>query len=524
MPDREEALRAAREGECLRLAGLALKAGDREKAARYFLDAGEAETAAILFEKLGQLDGLGEAYLASGRKREAAAAFARGGEPRRAAELFLEMGSDRDAAEAFESAGELLRAAEVYARLGEPSRAAELLAESGRFLEAARKASDANDEKAMIGYLQKVPGSAPEHRDAVVILAKALNRRGWSSLAVEKLEALLGSEPVRDDNLELWYQLAAAHEQLGELEITSSILHDVVACRYDYREAESWHRRIQKELVLLRERKERIARASRDEERYVLGEALGEGGMGKVYRARDRLLERDVAYKVLPGELSRDEEALERLLDEARAAASLNHPNIVTVHDVGVEAGRAFIAMELIEGESYKDLLKRSGRLPIQDVLHFLVSVCQGLEHAHRRGVVHQDLKPANVLLTSEGRVKIVDFGIARRRGGEAKGYVAGTLRYVAPEQVAGRHTDARSDLYALGVTLYELLLGHPPFTTGDIAQHHRETPPAPLRPARPEVPEQIEAVVLRCLEKDPSRRFASAREVGSAATPDGLR
>ena len=245
--------------------------------------------------------------------------------------------------------------------------------------------------------------------------------------------------------------------------------------------------------------------------------------MGSVYKAYDHLLKRPVAYKVLAESLAKEENAREQLLNEARAAAALNHPNIVTVYDLGFDGDNAFICMELIEGESYQGILRKQTWLDMSEVLHWLVSVCQGLDHAHSRGIIHRDLKPSNVLLTVDHRVKLLDFGLARPAGEEQNteswGYsMSGTPKYISPEAIQGRPTDARSDVYSLGATLYELLVGRAPFTEGNLLMHHLHTPPPPLRAKRTEIDEKIEELVMLCLAKAPGDRFQSAAEVLSFA------
>ena len=484
-------------GKYLEGAGLALKAGQKYEAAEFFFKGGEFETAAILFEKLGRHDRAAFAHEKADNTVEAAAAWSRAGEHSKAAELYANAGRTREAAVAFGQAGEYMRAAELYA-------------EAERFLDAAKMASEANAEKAMIGYLQKVPADHADYREAVVVLARALIRRGWSALAIDAIETALGEDddPLAEHSLELWYALARAHEEQGELTIASDILTRLMSLRFDYREADSWQRRLVEQIE---ERAE--PDASFDGERYVLGELVGKGGMGAVYRAKDCLLERDVAYKVLPKEMAHDRAALEQLLSEARAAAALNHPNIVTIHDIGLTDGCAYISMELVVGESYAHILRRELRLDVAAVLHFLVSVCQGLDHAHRRGVIHRDIKPSNILLTTENRVKIVDFGLARGVRDDG-GRGGGTLKYIAPEQARGEPSDARTDIYSLGATLYELLTGHAPFTTGNLVKHHLESPVPPIAHERSGLPAYLEALVMRCLSKEPDERFESARAV----------
>src|SRR3954468_22976182 len=201
--------------------------------------------------------------------------------------------------------------------------------------------------------------------------------------------------------------------------------------------------------------------------RYELEELVGKGGMSTVYRAKDRLLERTVAIKLLHEHFSRDEDYVERFRREARAVARLSHPNIVTVIDRGEDAGRQFIVFEYIDGENLKQLVEREGPLPVADALELALGVARGLAFAHEQGLVHRDVKPQNVLLNGDGRPKVTDFGIARSldvAGVTQTGTVMGTSHYMAPEQASGRRVDAQSDVYSFGAVLYELLTGEVPF------------------------------------------------------------
>ncbi len=269
---------------------------------------------------------------------------------------------------------------------------------------------------------------------------------------------------------------------------------------------------------------------------YRITAKLGEGGMGAVYRANDEKLRREVALKFLPADVAADAEARKRLVKEARAASRLNHPNIGTIYEVNDEGETPFIAMELVKGESLKQRLQR-GTLPPADLLNIARQIADGLEEAHQAGVLHRDIKPANVMLDEHGRVKILDFGIAtltgRQRGqGETEesfvsrtatqphATTGGTIPYMAPELLRGETADARSDIFAFGVLLYECLAGRLPFrgdTPIDTLHAILHQPATPLRSLVREAPAEWEQFLERCLDKSPSRRFPSMTDLRAA-------
>lgn len=258
---------------------------------------------------------------------------------------------------------------------------------------------------------------------------------------------------------------------------------------------------------------------------------LARGGMGRVWRARDEVLARTVAIKLLHHGLSDDPEFVERFRREALAAAKLTHPNIVAIYDTGSESRddgspeRHFIVMEYCAGGTLADMLERDGPLSPERTGAVGRAVCDALSYAHRYGIVHRDIKPANVLLTADGTVKVGDFGIAKAafEGGKdltTTGSLLGTVTYISPEQAQGEEPDARSDLYSLGVVLYELLTGRPPFA-GDsqiaIAMQHVREEPVPPRGIRAGIPRALETVILRSLAKQPEERYESASEMAAA-------
>jgi serine/threonine protein kinase len=248
--------------------------------------------------------------------------------------------------------------------------------------------------------------------------------------------------------------------------------------------------------------------------RYELEEVIGSGGMSVVWRARDVLLERKVALKILHARYGEDDEYVERFLREARAVAQMSHPNIVTVIDRGEDRDRQYIVFEYVEGENLKQLLDARGRLPIDEVVDLGLAVARGLAFAHERGIVHRDVKPQNVLLNGDGRAKVTDFGIARsldvERGVTQTGTVMGTSNYIAPEQASGERVGTESDVYSLGCVLFELLTGDVPFP-GDnfvaVALQHLNEPPPSVLERRGDTPPRLAWLVDRALAKDPADR-----------------
>jgi serine/threonine-protein kinase len=257
--------------------------------------------------------------------------------------------------------------------------------------------------------------------------------------------------------------------------------------------------------------------------RYRLDSLLARGGMASVWVGEDSLLARRVAVKTLHPELAVDDSLRRRFRNEAVAVASLAHPDIVATYDTGEDDGVAYLVMELVDGPNLRGLLDQRGALPVDRAVRIARGVAAALDHAHRNGIVHRDIKPANVLVPDSGPVKVTDFGIAKAEGAgdlTRSGTVVGTARYLAPEQVEAKPVDARTDVYAAGLLLYEMLAGRSPFQ-GDsdmaAALARLTTPPPPLRQLRADVPPAVEAVTMRCLAVKPGDRFPDAHALCEA-------
>jgi serine/threonine protein kinase/Flp pilus assembly protein TadD len=271
---------------------------------------------------------------------------------------------------------------------------------------------------------------------------------------------------------------------------------------------------------------------------YRILEKLGEGGMGEVYLAEDTDLHRKVALKMLPRQMAGSQERLERFRREAQAVAALSHPNIVTVYSIEQSAEGHFIAMELVEGKSLDELISRDG-LSVERTLEIAEPLVLALSAAHERGITHRDLKPANIMVTGSGTVKILDFGLAKLHTDSdsgshpeaptqaltQEGAVVGTVPYMSPEQVQGRRVDHRTDLFSLGVILYEMATGHRPFageTSAEVISSILRDTPEPVSESRPDMPGQLGRIIGRCLEKEPELRYQTARDILTALHKTG--
>ena len=263
-----------------------------------------------------------------------------------------------------------------------------------------------------------------------------------------------------------------------------------------------------------------IVKGSIINDRYQIIKTLGEGGMANVYLAHDNILDRNVAVKVLRGDLANDEKFVRRFQREALSASSLSHPNIVEMYDVGEDDGQYYIVMEYVDGKTLKQVLKQRGHLSITEVVDIMLQLTDGLAHAHDAYIIHRDIKPQNIMILSNGMIKITDFGVATALNSTQltqTNSVMGTVHYLPPEQANGKGSTVRSDIYSMGIMMYELLTGLVPYkgeSAVEIALKHLREPLPSVRKVDPTIPQSIENVIIRATAKNPKNRYTDAREM----------
>jgi tetratricopeptide (TPR) repeat protein len=488
--------------------------GDDDEAARLLVQAGDFSAAGDLYRKLEDFKMAGECY-----ERQSDAL--------QAAEMFRMAGDFARAAANFERVGRFEEAAECAGQMGDGAKEAELLTRAGHLLRAGELYAHHGQDDEAIKVLQQVQGPGADFTAAAALLGEIFRSKGKHGLAVKKLRQAIGDAELDASNIETFYALATVHEAAGEPREALELYEKILTADYHYKDVEA---RLEATRALVRELPPEPSASAAGAAtasgttmqarpgRYTMLGELGRGGMGIVYKAHDTVLDRPVALKVLPDALKDNPQALKNFLREAKSAAKLNHPNIVTVYDAGEQDGRYYIAMEYVDGTTLKEIVRRRGGISPTGVLHVLLQMCDALDFAHRNKVVHRDVKTANTMWTRDKKAKIMDFGLAKVVE-EVRNHttlVSGTPYYMSPEQTLGKNVDHRTDLYSLGVTLFELATGTLPFKEGNVPYHHVHTPPPDPRSVNPKMPALLARIILKCLQKDPAARFQSAAEIAA--------
>ncbi|MCH8131104.1 MAG: protein kinase [Myxococcales bacterium] len=488
--------------------------------AEYHRDRGEDEEAAKHFEAAGEWMAAGDLYRLLEQHLKAADCYERFGEYAQAAEMFSQADLRDRAAENYEKAACHAEAAECYSLIGNSAKEAEMLAKSGEHLRSGALLHEQGEDDGAIKVLQQIP---PEHADfcpASAILGEIFRQRGMMSLALKKLIHAVGNNDLTRENIQAFYGLATVYEANKDVEDALELYEKIQVFDYGHRDVDERMARC-KQMLEQQASKQNAAQSSpfsgsQADGRYAITGKLGRGGMGIVYKARDTVLDRTVAFKVLPDAFQENPQALKNFLREAKSAAQLNHPNIVTVYDAGEQNGVYYIAMEYVDGNTLKEIVKAKGHISPGGILHVLAQMCEGLAFAHEKKIVHRDIKTANTMWTRDRQAKIMDFGLAKVIE-EVRNHttvVSGTPYYMSPEQTLGKNVDHRTDIYSLGVTIFELATGTLPFREGNLPYHHVHTPPPSPTEFVSDLPPLIVHVIEKCLRKKPDDRYQSTREI----------
>ncbi len=525
---------------------IALEIKDYEKAAEYFINANNPLKAAEALELMGDTKRAsqlrGEAYISAGEKTHAAEEFEKagdylnaaeiyrsndnfekagqmyllGGDFYQAAEMLLKAKQPRSAAIAYERAKEYLRAAEIYQRLGDYQKQAELLEKTGNFYEAGVVYYQNNLTERALTALQKVEKNSKNYRKASALLGDIFKEKKLLTQAILKYRDAIAGEGINKLTLHPYYNLARVLEDHGNINSALEIYERILSEDYTFSDVSQRIEKLRQKIKAVAHTQQRVKK----EKRFELIEEIGRGGMGIVYKAKDLLLNRIVAYKILPSNLKENPEAVQNFLREARATAGLNHKNIVTIFDIEEEMGEYVIVMEFVEGVTLKKKIMELKRFSLKDTIRIISQICDALDYAHKNKIIHRDIKPNNIMLTKENFVKILDFGLAKILEDvmSLQTRSMGTPFYVSPEQIIGDQKvlpiDHRADIYSLGVTMFEMITGTLPFTRGDISYHHIHTPPPAPSSVMKDIPSQIDRIVLKCLAKEPDKRYSNAIEI----------
>ena len=561
----EEAAKHFKEaGDFQQAAAIYKNLGDEEQAADALAQAalleGKPDAAAKLLLNSGSYDRAAELYLDLNQPLKAAKAYALKRDYSQAGRMFERAGSLKNAAKAYEAARDYGRAVEIFAQLSDvagelrASAAMEDFYRVGRLLVKEERIDEALDA------LTRVEPSDPRFFEACELSGDILWRKHQFDKASSAYKRAFGGAEPGPSNIQLLYKVGRCYESEGRTNEAINAYTQVARVDTSYRDAQARVTRLRASIegsdkfiekqqhaaVLKRPTAPRLQAvvkkgrrssteivrppsgaiqtiASVPSDRYDIVREIARGGMGIVYQARDTMLERTVAFKVLNQQLRNNAQAKKYFVREARAAAKLSHPNIVTVFDVGeyfeaaAQENIPFMTMEFIEGKTLKELVAKDGPLVEKFVLQILAHACRGLQYAHDRGVIHRDIKSGNIMIAKQDRaLKILDFGLAKviTEAAQENTQAIGTPFYMSPEQIKGVDLDQRSDIYSLGVTLFELATGTVPFFKGDLAYKHVHSPPPSPRSLNPKISANLEAIILKCMEKSPEERWESCQVI----------
>ena len=540
------------------LAAKAFKAaGDLRRAARNTEVAGASKEAAALYESLGDFDKAAPIFEAEGEFVRAAQCFSRIGQITRAAKLYEQADDKKSAAALFEKSGQCDKAAALYKSAGDAPSA---IRAYGTHLAAHPDATDLHlelglllqsqgDHDRAIESLQQATRNKDLARTALMRLAESFIAKGLYDIALGRYRACLPDRAeVSWDNLDIHYGMAKTLQLAGNYPEARRLYEAILAIHYNYADVQKRLADVQALEGVFSSSPKSAAQLTADaktvvvtgprpvggggenlyqslsaetKERYVVKKQLGRGGMGTVYLAEDTRLKRMVALKVLAPHLAADERVKVRMVREAQAAAQLDHKNCVRVYDVVQDADGCFMTMEFVTGRTLRKLIAENGPFAPKDCVEILLQLTEGLGYAHSKGITHRDMKPDNVIITDDGVVKVMDFGLALVAGATRltmEGGTCGTVPYMAPEQLRGEaKLTPAADIYAVGCIIYEMLSGKMPFEGADSALTRMMMTAPPLRELRPDAPKALVGVIDRCMDLDAPKRYTDGRELNKA-------
>jgi len=514
--------------------------GDYENAARTIQLTGDIITAARHYEVVGIYDKAAALYEQIGEFSMAAKCYGKASNFVKAAELYEKLGDSILAADFYERAGNYKLAGILYNKVNQTEQAItnlekyyadykedkDILFELGKLYLYKDKVDDA------IKMFQQLIDDEGYRKESLKNLGECFLQKKLFDVAIDRYFECLGDEKkVSKGNLDIYYGLGCTYEFAGRYQEAKDTLNKILAIDYYYRDVRDRLKRVEEFSEIYSDASARPNKTMRMEsskqlrdlniqtrKRYQIIRKLGEGGMGVVYLAVDQRLNRQVAWKILPSHLASNKEFQQRLLREARAAAQLNNPHIIAIYDIGAEQNECYISMEYIDGITLRKVLFEEKQLPIKKVFVYGMQIAEALSAAHKAGIIHRDVKPENIMITTEDeKIKMMDFGLARL-GDDVQltreGCVVGSVRYMAPEQIKALELDHRTDIYAFGVILFEMLAGRTPFVGDNILAQHIHKDPPKVTEFRSDVSDDLNELILKCLMKKKEERPESCTEI----------